>query len=388
MARRCYEPGLVHCGGRCCEQRAERAARWSAAPAVVSVARLWCRARSRGSAGPRFELQIRIEGYAIGRMTEETLRAAVVAAYDLGEIQTVMRIDREASTVGRVESSERVYWLKLLTRSQRALGELESEATIACELAAQGIPVAPPVTRRDGNYAGTLPVGGRETAALLFCEAPGEELDALPTTQAEALGQLLGRFHAAVVPAADRRWRIDADALGRIPFRQIDAWLDAHEGATAREVARRCSDLSVLAEEMIAIAAFDQLPVGLCHGDITLENVRFAGARPTVFDLECCGTGPRAYDLACYWRKRIGLVPAIEAPPIAEWDALLRGYEQVRRLTAAERRAIPALATLRAIWVMALPATPGSTWGQDWLLDPEYVTAHAEMIERLARAAS
>jgi hypothetical protein len=42
---------------------------------------------------------------------------------------------------------------------------------------------------------------------------------------------------------------------------------------------------------------------------------------------------------------------------------------------------------LRAIWVMALPATPGTTWGQDWLLDAEYMDAHVSMIERLARAA-
>jgi len=36
---------------------------------------------------------------------------------------------------------------------------------------------------------------------------------------------------------------------------------------------------------------------------------------------------------------------------------------------------------------MALPATPSTTWGQDWLLDPEYFDAHLAMIDRLARAA-
>ena len=74
-------------------------------------------------------------------------------------------------------------------------------------------------------------------------------------------------------------------------------------------------------------------------------------------------------------------------PPSAEWEALLRGYEQTRVLTPSERRAIPALATLRAVWVMALPATPGTTWGQEWLLDPEYLDAHVAMIERLASLA-
>jgi hypothetical protein len=31
--------------------------------------------------------------------------------------------------------------------------------------------------------------------------------------------------------------------------------------------------------------------------------------------------------------------------------------------------------------MMALPAAPGTTWGQDWLLDPEYLAAHLAMIK-------
>lgn len=61
--------------------------------------------------------------------------------------------------------------------------------------------------------------------------------------------------------------------------------------------------------------------------------------------------------------------------------------DEVAAPSVAERRAIPALAALRAVWVMALPAAPGATWGQDWLLDPEYLDAHLAMIERLAAAA-
>jgi Ser/Thr protein kinase RdoA (MazF antagonist) len=115
--------------------------------------------------------------------------------------------------------------------------------------------------------------------------------------------------------------------------------------------------------------------------------VRFYGIQPTLFDLECCGTGACVYDLACYWRSRVGLRPTNDEPPRAEWQALLRGYEQVRTLAPAELRAIPAVATLRAVWVIALPAATGSTWGQDWLLDPEYIATHLGMIDRLSRMA-
>jgi len=95
-----------------------------------------------------------------------------------------------------------------------------------------------------------------------------------------------------------------------------------------------------------------KIRTGLCHGDVQLENVRFDGSQPTLFDLEWCGAGACAYDLACYWRWRVELGPADDEPPRAEWQALLRGYEQIREIAPAELRAIPALATLRAVWVI------------------------------------
>lgn len=323
---------------------------------------------------------------------DEALGEAVAAAYPLGPIRACARLDRVSSSVARLEVAERVYWLKLVTRAHRGpdeLDELESEAEVASELAERGLRVASAVRRRDGRYAGRLELPDGAVPALLFDEAPGRDVGAPSAVQAEALGALLGRFHAATVRAADRRWRIDADALAGAPLRAVEAWLQRAGGDTAREAARRCAALVKLASEMVAIAWPDgePLPLGLCHGDLQLENVRFDGARPTLFDLECCGTGPCAYDLACYWRRRIGLAPTDREPPRAEWDALLRGYEQTRALAPSERQAIPALATLRAIWVMALPATPGITWGQDWLLDLEYIDAHVAMIERLAHIA-
>jgi homoserine kinase type II len=320
---------------------------------------------------------------------DEALGEAVAAAYRLGPIRTCVRLDRVSSSVARVETAERAYWLKLVTRVQCGLDELESEAEVASELAELGLRIAPAVRRRDGRYAGMLALRDGAVPALLFDEAPGRHVEAPSPAQAEALGALLGRFHAAAVRAADRRSRIDVDVLGGAPLRAVEAWLQRAGGDAAREAARSCAELAKLAAEMVAIAWSDgaSLPIGLCHGDLQLENVRFDGARPTLFDLERCGTGPRAYDLACYWRLRIGLAPADAEQRRAEWDALLRGYEQTRALAPSERQAIPALATLRAMWVMALPAAPGTTWGQDWLLDPEYIDAHVAMIERLARVA-
>jgi Ser/Thr protein kinase RdoA (MazF antagonist) len=168
-----------------------------------------------------------------------------------------------------------------------------------------------------------------------------------------------------------------------MPLGWIRPWL--------RRTAHDVDALDALAGEMIARVwqrdGSTPLPSGLCHGDLHLENVRFDGAAPTLFDFEAGGIGPCAYDLACYWRKRVALAPPGEEPLYAEWDALLRGYTRVRALAPSELHAIPALATLRAIWTMALPASPHARWGRDWLIDPEYFDAHLAMIARCADSA-
>jgi len=325
-----------------------------------------------------------------GVAMDEALGAAVATAYRIAPVRACARLDRVASSVARVETADRVYWLKLVIGAARSLDELEAEAEVATELARRGLSVTPAVPRREGRYAGTIELPDGAHPALLFDEAPGDEVAAPSPEQAEALGALLGRIHAATnVRGASRRWQIDADSLARVPLRSVQQWLERAGGDGARHAERRCAELTGLVDDMAGLAWPDgaALPAGLCHGDVQLENVRFDGARPTLFDLEWCGMGPCAYDLACYWRRRIVLAPAGEEPPHAEWQALLRGYEQIRALTPAELRAIPALETLRAVWTMALPAAPGTAWGQDWLLDPEYLDAHLAMIDQLALAA-
>ncbi|MEM9483724.1 MAG: phosphotransferase [Cyanobacteria bacterium P01_F01_bin.116] len=127
-----------------------------------------------------------------------------------------------------------------------------------------------------------------------------------------------------------------------------------------------------------------ELPSGFCHGDVHLENVKFDGMSPTIFDFEACAMGPYIYDIACYWRKLI-LANWNKSIYEKQWEAFLHGYQAVRPLHHSELEVIPALATLRAIWVMALPAQPGVTWGTDWLNDLSYFDAHFKMIQDFAR---
>lgn len=316
-------------------------------------------------------------------MLIDPLVSTVAAAYGFDGTLRCESIVRIANDLVRVVTSGEVYWLKLANKAVRQFDELEAEAEVVAGLAARGLAVAAPVRRTDGRYAGEIGLSDGPCPAVLFRDAPGIAAEEATVAQAEALGALLAQIHlASHVPGMAHRWTIDAEALATTPLGWARPWL----------LQAGCDPdaLGELADEMIAQTwprDGTPLPTGLCHGDLHLENVRFDGAAPALFDFEACGIGPCAYDLACYWRKHVALTPPDEPPRYDEWHAVLRGYARVRPLAPVELRAMPALATLRAIWVMALPASPRALWGRDWLVDAEYFEAHLAMIARLARAA-
>ena len=207
------------------------------------------------------------------------LAEAVAAAYPLGPIRACERIDRESSSVARVELADRVYWLKL---APRALDDLESEAEVASELAQRGLQVTAPVRRCDGRYAGTI---GR-SPALLFDEAPG----------IACRGAIPGAGGGARRPA--RSASRDRCSGGGPPLAHRCGCARRGAFACGRGVAepRRPRRRSVRrareargGDDRDRMAGRTSLPRGLCHGDVQLENVRFDGARPRCLIWKRCG---------------------------------------------------------------------------------------------------
>ncbi|HEX7699107.1 MAG TPA: hypothetical protein VF403_00210 [Kofleriaceae bacterium] len=80
------------------------------------------------------------------------------------------------------------------------------------------------------------------------------------------------------------------------------------------------------------------------HDDLHLDNVRFDGIAPTLFSTSRFAAPAHSSTTSPGETRRVG------EPSLAEWEALLDGYNAVRPLTPEELRAIPALATLRTIW--------------------------------------
>jgi Ser/Thr protein kinase RdoA (MazF antagonist) len=291
---------------------------------------------------------------------------------------------RTASRLIRVTSATRRYWMRLERIEHRSLEMVELEAHLLAHLHSASASVAAPVPRADGTFATALSFEDHELAGFLCEEAAGHAVADPTPPQAHALGRALALLHQlGDARLARRRLVIDMDYLVREPLRHLATsvptdWYEAH-------------GIELLAARVATLVwgpLVGELPASFCHGDVHLENVYFNADTPILIDFGECGYAPSAHDLGCYWRKRI-LSGATGPSWKAEWRALLGGYATVRTLDQRELRAIPALAVLRAIRTMALPALPGcEPWGADWLRDRAYFQAHLELIDSLVSAFS
>lgn len=313
-------------------------------------------------------------------LDDASLRLLLASSYSVAQASAIELIPRTASWVARISSGTQRWWMRFERVAYRTVRHVETEAELLWHLHGAGCSVPAPLRRNDGSFASTLAIGGEPFAGFLSEEAVGVVAVAPTQSQARLLGRTLALLHQHGDSALARdRFVIDADLLAHHPLRLLAAavpggWYD-------------CASLEALAVHLatrVWSEPAEPLPASLCHGDLHLENVCFGGDTPTLIDFGECGYGPSAYDLACYWRKRV-LAGATGSPWRAEWCALLEGYGSVRPLEERELHALPALAALRAIRTMAMPALPGcETWGAGWLRERGYFESHLAMIDRLA----
>ncbi|MEU8231185.1 phosphotransferase [Actinoplanes sp. NPDC048967] len=182
---------------------------------------------------------------------------------------------------------------------------------------AQGVPLL------DGRPAGDLTAAEGSRAFTLWEWVPGDKPSKPRTDELyHRFGIATAAFHQAASgfpgpPAVDVGELVD-EVLARVP----DAADRALIAALAAEAGRR-----------IRAAELDR---GICHGDVTLDNVHQDGDRIIFFDLDRAADDFRAADLA----------PVAGTP---HWPAFLAGYRSVRPFRAADEAAVPWLGVLMRI---------------------------------------
>jgi len=219
-------------------------------------------------------------------------------------------------------------------------------------LAAKGCPVPATIHDREGRTHRMI--GDKAVALIEFL--PGVSLSLPTPAQAHAVGAAMAQMHLAASDFVPHRengmgpseWQRLASACSSQGLRTIDPSL-------AALVERHLPTL---------IAAWPcNLPRGVIHADLFPDNVLMLDDQVTgLIDFYFACSDTLAYDVAvthaawCFDASGKAFDPALS-------QALLSGYEAVRPLMAAERAALPLLASGAAMRFMM-------TRAYDWLNTP------------------
>lgn len=238
----------------------------------------------------------------------------------------------------------------------------EGEARLLAHLAGRGVMTPRPIARADGlGFTAELERVGR--AVALFPWRTGDMLCQAGVTSdvAREVGRQLASIHAAGADFPERR-------AGRFRVEDLYERLSRIEGADAVELRAVAPELR---EELKrANAARRPLPGGIVHGDLFRDNVLWSSGKVVaLLDFESASDGSWAYDLMVTllaWCCGKSLEPALCL-------ALLGGYQEIRRLTEAERTALATegkIAALRftitRITDFAMRAGIGDRVVKDW----------------------
>ncbi len=248
------------------------------------------------------------------------LAAAIDEAYGI-RVRSCVLLRSLVNDVYRVETADGPLAFKLYRAGNRTLDEVDWEVRVA---AAAGPVLAQGVRLADGSAAGQLHTAEGVRPYSLWQWASGRKPEPpFSDDLFRRYGAGTAAFHAACDKADLPARRFDVmEALGW-PLDEVLERVGPEDRAMiTRLVAVVRSRLSDL-----------ELDHGICHGDVSLDNLHSDGDRVVFYDLDRAGNGWRASDLT-----------GVSSTP--SFAVFLEGYRSVRPFSDDDLAAISRLAVV------------------------------------------
>jgi Ser/Thr protein kinase RdoA (MazF antagonist) len=259
-------------------------------------------------------------------LAAEVQRAFGVTATELAPLSTPV------NDVVAVRTPGEAFALKLY-HAKRSMNEVRWEVELLLHLRRLGAPVVAPVPGRHGDAVQALTVDGTPRIAVLCPWAAGAKPGPTPAVY-RLLGAAAGRIHRAAdtFVSGFGREEYDAHALIDDQLRRMRAHLVE---------AGRWAEACALGTRLAKVLSSSGLDRGVCHMDLTLDNVHLSGTELAVFDFDSA---------AVCWRaiEPYGVL-SLSNEFFAEW---LEAYRAVRPFERADELAVPAftvIGDLRAV---------------------------------------
>ena len=237
-------------------------------------------------------------------------------------VRTFVNDVYEVTTVNRTHT----YALKVYQSGRWSPDEVRWELDLVGHVAEQGVPVPRIVPLTDGAPCGTLDAAeGPRVYALSEFVIGRKPQPPFDDALYHEFGALIATFHTATdgfVSRYPRRTTDLATLLDR-PIERASAAL-----ADRPEDRHLVLELGAEARSRLAAASAAGLEQGICHGDVSLDNVFLTPEGLTLHDFDSAAPGWRAADL-----YGVALTE--------HFEAFVKGYRTVRALDDADVAAVP-----------------------------------------------
>lgn len=248
--------------------------------------------------------------------------------YELNDA-TFHSLNTLVNDIFEVTASEGKFALKLYHTPYRTVEEVQWELELLLHLAACNVPIAKPVKGNNG-YIQTFSINGQNRIGLLFEWASGEKPKPSVSTYT-TVGKAAAQIHQAsdTFTSSRNREHYNLQLL-------IDEQLQRMEHQLKE--AKQWEKMIQLSERLKKHVKAQTLDQGICHMDLTLDNIHIKEDLITVFDFDSAGKS---------WR-------AIEPYGVLQFskeyfNAWLRGYRSVRAFTKSNESAVSAFVVIGEI---------------------------------------
>ena len=272
--------------------------------------------------------------------------ALFIASYEVGALLSYKGIAEGVENTNYLLHTDEGPFFLTLYEKRVAPADLPFFLGLMEHLARAGL-TPTPVRDRQGRLLREL--AGKPAALVTFLE--GVWLHRPQPEHCRALGRAMAELHLAGQDFALRR----ANALGVAGWRPLYARFQSR----ADEIAPGLAATIELELDHLETSWPRDLPQGIVHADLFPDNVLFLGNRLSgLIDFYFACYDALSYDIAV--TLNAWCFEADHAFNIDKARALLAGYQSVRPLTAAERKALPLLARGAALRFLL-------TRAYDWL---------------------
>ncbi|MEM9770209.1 MAG: phosphotransferase [Cyanobacteria bacterium P01_D01_bin.73] len=308
-------------------------------------------------------------------LSSEALRTQVLPQFGLVGVKGVYFWHRGLSDVYLVQAASEQFILRISHHHWRSRGEVYFELEFLEFLQRCGMPISAPIPTSTNSLAVDLDAPEGKRYAALFRRAPGDVLlGDLDQEHGRILGQTLAHMHQASHEFRSAHYRppLDAELLLRRSLTVIEPFLRERP----EDWDYLCKTAEVIESTMNSLVV--EIPCRVvCWGDPHSGNVHFLNRKPTLFDFDQCGYGPRAFDLAKF--LQVSMQGGLNK---RNRDALFEGYQQVITLTDEELASLQQLTQAAHIWSWSIGITM-AMFNDYSRLTPRFFTNRLQQLKRL-----